>query len=150
MISLLVGLCLILIMVFASMEPTLPVTVTFAGYTNDQTGLHTFAAFQLTNQTSQHFHCVQLTLEVKSPQGWMHDNDHTGSQHGILHARTNMIIALLSPTTNGIWRANFEFQNMPRHSLWWIKTQAALARRNIHWQREPKTYVVTTAEIEPR
>lgn len=150
LISLIVGLCLILTALFASMKRSFPVTVTFAGYTNDQTGQHTLAAFRLTNHTSQHFHCMQLTLEVKSAQGWIHDNDHTGYQHGILYPRTNMIITLLSPTTNGIWQANFEFQNMPRRSVWWVKMEAALARRNIYWKRDPKTYVVTTAEIEPR
>lgn len=147
LISLLVVLCLTLTALFASMKRNVPVTVTFAGYTNDQTGLHTFGAFRLTNHTSQHFHCVQGPLEVKSTHGWREVNDHTGYRHGVLDPRTNMIITLLSPTTNGIWRANFEFQNMPRRSVWWENTRAALVRRGLYWQKKPKTHMVTTPEI---
>lgn len=147
LISLLVLMSFTLALPFALRDRREPVTVAFAGYTNEPTGLYTFAAFRLANQTRHDLACVQESLEIKSPQGWIQDNDHTGYQHGGLQPGENRVITLLSPTTNGIWRANFQFQCVSMRPLWWHRIRAAFGRRGIHWHDKSKTYSVRTAEI---
>jgi len=123
-------------------RPNVAVTLTFAGYTNDQTGLYTFAIFRLSNHTRHIFACMQGPLEVKSQQGWLEDNEHTGFQHRPnLEPGKHMTITLLSPPTNKIWRANFVLHKMTIRPTWQLKIMG------FRWQTTPNTYLIRSAEI---
>ena len=125
-----------------------PPVVTFVGYTNEPTGLYRFAAFRISNQTRHHVGCVQGPLEVKSPAGWIEDNNHTGYQHGGASPGKEWVITLLAPTTNRVWRATFQFQaTPPMRPRWQERIRSAFARIGVPWREKQKTYVVTTGEI---